>query len=359
MTTGPHAATVSRAAPVLDLADPVGVVSIYVDADPALSGGARPAWQTPVRDGLRRLLRDAQEWARPDRMALRERLDALEPELELLLDRAGPSRGRALFAGVAGGETRRIDLRLPVQTGVVYAERAIVLPLLAALQEGRAAGVADVAREQLALSEWELGELNTLETLELAPPERPGRGRPSTNPAVPQPFPERDVFETALGARVLARARQAGADVVREAEARGWDAVVADGDPRLVDAFAAGFEPSDVQLVRSSQPLAGTAPEIADRVAAALHELRSAQTARLVERLDGTGAATRDRAAVARALAEGRVEHLLVARPAEPGRGLADEELVRRALETAAAVTVVDLPAGELGNGGVAALLRW
>jgi hypothetical protein len=348
--------------PLLELTDPIGVLSIYVDADPALAGGERPAWQTPVRDGLRRILGEAREtWPRADRMALQRRLDDLEPELESFLDRGGPGRGRALFATVAGGETHRIDLRAPVPPAVVLARRAVVVPLLAPLQDGRAAGVVDLARERLVRSEWELGDLRELATAEVTPPERPGRGRPATNPAVPQPFPERDVFETAAGARVLARVQEEGADLAGDADVRGWDMVVADGDPRLLGALAAGFEPSSTRLVRSPRPFAGaTAAETAERIAATLHDLRSAEAARLVERLDDTGAATRDRAAVERALAEGRVDRLLLPRPVGPARpDDGDEELVRRAFATGAVVTVVDLPPASLGSGGIAAFLRW
>lgn len=354
MTSSSRAPAASQAAPILELDDPIGVVSIYVDADPTLSAGSRPAWETPVRDGLRRLLRDAQSWPRADRVALQRRVDELEPELEAFLDRTGPSRGRALFTTVAGGETHRVDLRTPVATAVVFGRRAIVVPLLAALQRGRAAGVADVGRERLVLSEWERGELRELETVDIAPSEERGRGRPATNPAVPQPFPERDAFETAAGSRILARVREAGARLADEAAARGWDMIVADGDPRLLGALAAGLGRTAAELVRSPQPFAATSTlERAHRITATLHDRRAAAAARLLERLDDTGAATRDRAVVERAVVEGRVEHLLLAEAA------ADEELLRGAVETGAGVTILDVPSTEVGSGGVAALLRW
>jgi hypothetical protein len=68
--------------PILELEDSIGVLSIYVDADPALAVGTPPAWQTPIRSGLRDLVKKARrEWPRDQRMAFEARLEQLEPEL--------------------------------------------------------------------------------------------------------------------------------------------------------------------------------------------------------------------------------------------------------------------------------------
>ena len=344
---------------ILELTDPIGVLSVYVDADPALAAGTPPAWNAPVRSGLRCLVKEAQEaWPRDARFALEARLEELEPDLEWLLDPLGPSRGRALFAGVGGGTPERVGFRSPLPSLVSFGHRAIVLPLLAARQEGRPAGVATVLWDRLELSEWELAELRELETIELeTEPDRVG-SRPATNPSVPQPFPERDRFETGHGARIAARVRKAGEDLSREAGARHWDYVVVDGDPRLLDAFETGFGAGESELVRSPRPFAGTPDaDISDRVASMLRELREATTKQLVAKLESSGAATTDAAVVERALGEGRVDHLLLAKRTESARAPAAESLLRRAFETGAAVTLVDPLV--LGHGDVAALLRW
>jgi hypothetical protein len=347
-------------APILELCDPIGVLSVYVDADPALASGPRPAWQAPVRAGLRRLVKEARrDWPRADRLALEARLDELHSELESLLDPRGSSRGRALFVGIQDGDRRQIELRTPLPPRVSFDRRAAVLPLFAAQHDARAAGVASVSWARLELSEWSPGELRELETIELAPEPEPGRGRHATNPSVPQPFPERDRFRTGVGARVVARTQEAGAALARHAEARGWDFVVADGDPRLLEALSAGFDAHTCEIVQSARGIVGaSATEAVERVAATLHERRAAETAQLVARLDETQA-TRDPAVVARALAEGRVEHLLLAPPPEPSDAAAAESLARQALDTGAELTVVDPPTAALGPGGAAALLRW
>jgi hypothetical protein len=327
-TTAPEQTT---AAP-FDLRDAVDVLSVYADADPALGA----AWQAPVRAGLRAAVRDARDRPRAVRLALDARLDEIAPALESVLDPRSSHRGRALFVGIDSGEILRVDVRAPLPSLVQLADHAVTLPLLAALQDTRAAGVVTVSWARLELSEWKNGELSPLETIELAPPDDPERGRPGTNPAVPQPFPERDRYQTGVGARVGARLREAGDELARTSAARGWDVVVADGDPRLLEMLehrAGGL------LVRRQ----GT---VADAVAA--H--RAAERARLVTRLDESAAATRDPAVVGHALAEGRVEHLLLPRADLTGDGM--EAMVRRAVETGADIAIADLDAP-------AALLRW
>jgi hypothetical protein len=347
--------------PVLELEDPVGVLSVYLDADPALSAGTPPAWQTPVRTGLRDLAEEARTaWPRADRMAFETRLKELEPELASMLERRDMRRGRALFASIERGEVRRVDIHAVLPSTVAVERRALVLPLVTAWQAGRPAGVAALSWTEVALSEWEHGVLRELETIELGVDLAGEPGRPGTNPAVPQSFPERDRFETGVGSRVLARIREAGAELGRKAEELEWDVVVVDGDPRLVEALEAGIGPNGVALLPSAEPLAGVSQaEAADRVGAALRGRRKAEQRRLVEQLDASAAATRDAAAVERALAEGRVEHLLLDAIARPETSATEETLLRRALETGAQVTVVEAASAEVGPDGVAALLRW
>ena len=342
------------------LADPVGVLSVYADADPVLAAGRRPAWQAPVRAGLRELVKDARQTGpRDDWTALTTRLDELEPELEALLDPRLGGRGRALFATVVGGEVHRVALPVPFAPLVVLDGHARVLPLLAATQDGAPAGAVTLSRDRVASAEWQFDQLTPLETIELAVAE-PRRQRPATNPAVPQPFPERDRFESTAGARILALLRAAAERLGRQAEARGWDVLVADGDPRLVDALAAAWRVGPSRLVRSPEALAGVADTAAaGRVGATVRALRAERTAALLRRLVESPASTHDPLVLERSLDEGRVEHLFVRVPSAPARSSSSESLLRRALATGADVTVVPPEAARLGPGGVSALLRW
>ena len=346
-------------APILELEDRIGILSVYLDADPALAAGDRPAWQAPVRAGLRDVVKEArQEWPRDDRIALEARLAELEPELASLLGRGGASRGRALFAAIDGDTVRQLELHALLPSMVAFARQAAVLPLVAVRQDGRPAGVAELSSARIVLSEWELGMLNEVETVDLEPVADDG-GRPATNPAVPQSFPDRDRFQAGVDSRVLARTREVGADLRARAAERGWDVVVVDGDARLVDALAADLGPDGPDLLPSSQPFSGDRGETADRVGAALRDRRHAEEERLVERLNASAAATHDVTVVERALAEGRIEHLLLQLPGDPSGFAAAESLFRHALATSARVTVLHKASAVLGPDGVAALLRW
>jgi hypothetical protein len=345
-------------APVLGLGGAGGVLSIYVDADPALGAGARPAWQAPVRVALRRLVRDTHRTgSREERIALETRLAELEPELRALLDPRRPGRGRALFAAVDGGAPRRFELHAPVPSLVALRPHAVVVPLLRVLQDGARAGAAWVSRDRVERAEWELGALRSETTIELDRGDARRRHR-ATNPAVPQPFPERDRFETAADARALAQLREEGARLATDAEVRGWDVVVANGDARLVDALVEGFAcgNGDVELVRSPQPLGRLS---ADLVAGVVRTQRAERDAALARRLDESSAATRDPFVLEWALDEGRVQHLLLAAPGGPRPAYRAESLARRAFATGADVRVLDEGEHDLGPAGSAAVHRW
>jgi hypothetical protein len=353
MTTIAHRQTgvAEQLEAVLDLRDPIGVLSIYVDADPALTVAAGRAWQAPVREGIRRLFDDARDAPRGRRIALEQRLDALAPELELLLDPRGSGRGRALFAAISSGETVQLELRTPLPTLVELGAKARALPLVEALSDGRPAGVALVRRDRIELLEWEPDGLESLREIELAQADPEGRGSPGgTNPAVRQPGPERDRFERAHGARLAAAVRASGEEVRRLASERGWDVLVADGDPRLARELEPSFAGGSCELVRSPVPLA-TLPdaEVAARVEPVLRRVREREHARLRRLLETSPLVTRGARAVAVALEQGRVDHLLL----DPSVPPAAERLLRTALATSAGVTVTPTPAG------AAALLRW
>jgi hypothetical protein len=348
-------------APILELEDPIGVLSIYVDADPALAAGTPPAWQTPVRAELRDLAGEARrDWPRDRRMAFEARLEELEPEVSAVLEGRDLSRGRALFAAIERGEVRRLDVHAVLPSLAVVGPRALALPLLVARHAGRPAGVAELSWDRVVLSEWEFGILRELETIELGVDLGGEPGRPTTNPSVPQSFPERDRFQTGVGVRVLTRIREVGADVAREAEARGWDVVVVDGVPPFLEALEGGIGPHGVGLLPSPEPLADVSRlEAANRVAAVLRDRRKEEQERLVARLDASAASTRDATVVERALAEGRVEQLLLEAPHDPHVLAAGEAALREALRTGAGVTVVEASSGVAGPDGMAALLRW
>jgi hypothetical protein len=345
-------------APIAALSDPLGVVSVYVDADPALP---RAAWHAPVRAGLRGLQSEARELrSRAKRVALTARLAELGDELDALLDPDVAGRGRALFAPVGGGDLHRIVVRAPFTPLVGLGPTARILPLVAAAQASRPAGVAIVSWAGLELAEWEFDRLRRLKTFELPEPQAP-RSRPATNPAVPQSFPERDRFESAVAARTTSALCAAAAQVAGEPWAeRGWDMLVVDGDPRLVSLVSDPLVSGAYRLVQSPRPLAGVpVAAAAARIGPIVREERARRDAELLRTLQASPASALDPLVVARSLDEGRVEHLLLAAPGQGADAGRSESLLRLALETGAGVTVFPSGAAELGAGGVGALLRW
>ncbi|MCS7007989.1 MAG: hypothetical protein NZL88_10590, partial [Gaiellaceae bacterium] len=113
------------------LRDPLGVLSVYVDADPHEQAAARPSWVVAVENGLREVREqvkangDHARWR-----AVFDRLDALGPEIAALVDARRPGRGRALFATVAGGEQRTVVLQVPLESRVVLDEVPHLVPLV-------------------------------------------------------------------------------------------------------------------------------------------------------------------------------------------------------------------------------------
>jgi hypothetical protein len=340
----------ARLQAALDLDDPLGVLSIYVDADPALAGGPRPAWQIPVRDGLRRIVGEARkDWVRERRIALEACLDRLEPELETLLDPRGSSRSRVLFAAISTPELVRVELRTPLPSLVASGSMARALPLAAALAEGRAAGLVVVDRRQIDVYEWELDELRPVVSLKLTEADPEGRGSPGrTNPAVPQQSPERDRFAHGHDARLANEVRAVSERLRRLARERGWDTVVAAGDPRLVDELEPSFPKGG--LVRALAPLAAlSGAERAVQTGALVREVRGAEARRVAGLLEASPLVTRGSGAVSVALDQGRVDHVVLDPSAPPDA----ERLLRAALATSAEVTIT--PTAEVA----AALLRW
>jgi hypothetical protein len=188
---------------------------------------------------------------------------------------------------------------------VAFARQAVVLPLVAVRQDGRPAGVAEPSSARIVLSQWELGMLNEVETVELSPRTTADDRRRIRL--------YRNRFPSATDSRKrglarVAHTREVGADLRVRAEERGWDVIVVDGGARLLDALAAGIGPNGPGLLQSSQPFSISPGETADRVGA-LRDQRRADEKRLVDQLNASAAATRGVAVVERALAKRRLDH--------------------------------------------------
>ncbi len=276
-------------------------------------------------------------------------------------------------------------LQQSLPTRVVLEERPYVLPLVAALELGRPAGVVTVSRDGLRAVEVAFGVAAEVAAIDIAVETEDWRelkGPTAGNPArARQTFPQRDRFEHRL-ADVVERALEAHAlELAGLARDRAWEHVLVAGDPRLAAPLVAALAAAGHEAATVPRVIAGDAAAVADAVRAELASTREARVRALAARVrEESGEAGLGLPATLAALNEGRVAVLVLDQEsgqagyvAEDGRLLAAgpaaglhaeprlaERMVERALATGARVVPVAGAAELLDTpDGVGALLRW
>ena len=255
-----------------------------------------------------------------------------------------------MFLPLSSGRPLRVDLPMPVGEHARLEPTGHVMPLVAAHDEGRPAGVVVARRSSVQVLEWRQGRID--EELELPIPSR-ARGS------------DRHRWG-GRGYRIDAVAE----GLRRVVEQRGWRRLLIAGDPRLRSAVACGRPlRHDVEVRTLACELEGmSAGDLAVSVAADLDAAQRQYEWRLVERV--LDAALYDQSAVlgadavVAALELGLVEHLVidpsrVASDAPPPRTAAAERMAELALASGAEITPLEGTGARLADvGGVAALLR-
>ena len=330
------------------IADPVGVLSLYGDG-PAAATRRSPADRAlALRRRLQRVeagLREAGTAAVADRY--RRWLPRIESQLFRLAHASSP--GAAVFLPLSSGRPLRVDLPMPVGEHARLEPTGHVMPLVAAHDEGRPAGVVVARRSSVQVLEWRQGRID--EELEMPIPSR-ARGS------------DRHRWG-GRGYRIDAVAE----GLRRVVEQRGWRRLLIAGDPRLRSAVACGRPlRHDVEVRTLACELEGMSADLAVSVAADLDAAQRQYEWRLVERV--LDAALYDQSAVlgadavVAALELGLVEHLVidpsrVASDAPPPRTAAAERMAELALASGAEITPLEGTGARLADvGGVAALLR-
>ncbi|MFN2555798.1 MAG: VLRF1 family aeRF1-type release factor [Nitriliruptorales bacterium] len=380
---------------LINLRDDVGVLSVFVGITPERAAEPRPGWPIAIRNELRNLRQRVKETGPHDHwVALSERMEKLEPDLERLLDASRYGRGRALFATVADDRTETVAVQTPFQDRVVFDGSAYVRPLVAVYDEGRPAGIAVVHNRGVRLLEWRVGEAEELfhEMFTVG-----GRDwREHSGPAPAQPLDtrpgghRRDRYEERVDENRNRFLREQAGVIADIANRRRWDRLVVAGDPRLTKPFSEELHPSPGEhLLVFDLSWGDEAPNnIAESAWDLLKSVRRERELNLVDEAKnrtlagGAGALGLDD--VLASLNEGRVERLLFDVDAsfsgyrtpegllytsdqmptvqetveEP---LLLERMIQRAVATGAQVTPVEEEAAEAlrVHGGVAALLRW
>jgi Bacterial archaeo-eukaryotic release factor family 10 len=269
----------------------LGVLSVYVNADPVGSWDARAI-------DVKNRYRELQRRVREDGPAGRSRevvaaLERLGPEVEHLTSPAEAGRGRVLFAALGGDWDVRLDSQMAVPNRVVLDDGPFVHPLLELLDEGRPAGVVLVSPADAALLEWRLGRLQLLSRLDQeeveAPHERAGQigGGPPGQFHTPM-LEHRQARQRDWTQRFLDRVADVAATMAGE---RRWERILVSGGERWTEPVAVKFPaPFHDKVIRDARVLTGLDDGgLLAAVTEQLHEDHASREQRLLEQVRDAG----------------------------------------------------------------------
>jgi hypothetical protein len=365
---------------LLEWRPPFGILSVYVDVNPA---DRSRGWRIALRDRLGELA---------DRATPREPRRAFDAAAARVLERFpedGPppnGRGHAGFIEVAEepGEVWRSMQMQPRRVEAVHWQRAYLRPLVELFAEGPCVGVVLASAEHVRSLEWSMGALRELEDWEITLWSRDWRERKAERPRPGQremtSASGRDQFNQRLEANRMRFLREVGERVRSELARREWRFVIVFGPKAHTEQLTDPLRSAGERLHASGHDLISAGgDEIAARVESEVREARRAREQALIREVReaiGTpaGAALGPKEAL-QALGEGRVRHLIydadrdyagrpldihVAGGREGGVPVA-ERMIEQALATGAEITpLAGDTASELSeHGGVAALLRY
>jgi Bacterial archaeo-eukaryotic release factor family 5 len=364
---------------VLELRDPIGVLSVTVGIEPGAGSGRTPPWEIALENDLTRLRHDGSLGASP-----KKALDVISARLAEVLDPASTGRGRALYVALESGASREITLQKALPTAARVGPVAHVLPVLEALDRGEPALLIMASRDAIVLFESELGSVSEVDRIELEPwvgdwwPEMKGPSR--ANPLRgQQTVSQRDRYERRMAAAYRHTLDDAAARLGVLARKRRWTRAVLAGDSRTVDSLDRVLRECELTTTTLRANLEGLRTEDAlGRLDAALEALVTEEQARLAENVVSASAGVCGLVPVLAALNEARVARLLIdanrafagvveaeilaaAGPDEEDAPDLTDLIVARALATDAAVTPLYGEAARTlaACEGIAALLRW
>lgn len=385
---------------LVDFSDEQGVLSFYAGHTPAQAADYQPTSPIEIRNQIRSLKARLEEDDPALARAVEKRLEALNGPLSQLMDPKSSGRGRALFVGVASGEYVSIALQIPFRERVIHRDGAYVRPLIAALDEGRPAGILVVSRTGTRLLRWAVGEATELEGRHFVVWDELLRGKEGpamANPArAQQGYVDRDGFEERIDVNRNRFLREVVEDTVSQAKEEGWDRLVVSAPPKLREPMRELADAADARVLMAEQLWEDSPPhEIADAawdLLRSVHRDRERELAQLaIDRALGGQAGALGLRNVCDAINEGRVSHLLYDDDLEIQGYVSEEDtlhpevagvmsgvmaesdveirrepwFVERLLETAIRTSAAVVPLGNDAaalledHEGVAALLRW
>lgn len=300
--------------------DSIGTLSLYASHSLSSHDGGDHA-----RIAIRNQLRDLMEtWAQRDPAVakhLSDRVNRSENLIDELLSPATSGRGRALFVGVESGNNEFVTAGIPFAERAVFGHHPLVRPLVAALDEGRPAGLVDVSRTAVRIMQWRLGSVTDVERIEFELfDEQVSREKKGPAPANSQSFhrgaSNRERFGDHVDEQFARFLKDAMARVGELATGHHWDRIVIAGGPKWRDpakGFVAGV---DAQVVVADTQWNDDSVEVvAASVWPALRALHLDREQDLLstvfDRARSGGAAVTGLRNVCDALNEGRVDQLL------------------------------------------------
>lgn len=383
-----------------EMSDDIGVLSLYVTADPQ-DERSQPAWRARVRTDLKRLRdRLRKSIPRDSFTTVVRRIDELDQDLEAMLDARTHGRGRALFASISNGHVERLTVQMPLSDRVELGPTAALRPLVTAWSAAAPAGCVAVGAHEVRIVDMRLGTATEVATIahpeDLADRrELTGKGHATATTTHHSSASHHDLFDKREEERLIKYLHTLGPRLADYAREFGWECVVIAGDPKNVHAVAETIpEHLAADVVRTHHTVTSlSATKLAGVVREPLDEARVARYRRLAERVrnaamsDNSDAGSCGLSTTLAALNEGRVAHLLLSadgtwtgsrtpdgrlvaefetvpdvgpQALEPEPRL-DERMIDMALREGARVTVLDGAAAEplADTDGVAALLRW
>lgn len=363
------------------------MISIHARTDPRdpANTGAIPAWLIELRNGLRAISERLEAGDdRESRLAFRTLRKRIEQGLRDLTP-AERARSVAWILDVEGG-SERFSLQLPLRRDRVVADaKPFVSPLVDIADRGAPTGVILVGGDLVRVVQIEQAEASEPEnsSFELTL----GDWRPFGGTAGGSP--ERGVLATSHEERYRARVEAqrdrlfstAAIETAMRIEVLGWERIVLAAEGQMASRFrdALPAKMRERVIAEADLNLVGEEPTvIADAVEPLIEEAwrqRAQALAKLAhDRAKGGGMATIGPEETLGALAEGRVDHLLIdpdhdfssvaamTPPSIDGPGeVLGERAVEAAIATGAQVTALGADASTAFRelGGMAALLRY
>jgi hypothetical protein len=367
------------------------VLSVHLRTDPRDPANTNhaPGWVVVLRNGLRAVGDDVgARGTRDERLALRELLPRVEATIAEL-EPAERGRGLSFFVGVDGLDQLLLVHQLPPRDHAVrWDVRPLISPLVDLASRGRSTGLVLVGADRVHLLHWEAGRVTepdrSVYVLELGD-WREYAGYAAPNPARGQQTATHvEAFEHRVGDWRRRFLGEVAGEVAARTRALGWGRLLVAGEQPLAADFAAALDPGARRRVAGevdANLLGGSPAEAAARLELGLEALHRRDATDLLERIGAAAAAggpgALGAAEVLQALAEHRVEHLVVDPAADlsgaalttPAQaavdGAAPDLLAERAVELAVAggadVTTLEADASRstLDPSGIAALLRF